>query len=80
MTKFGVLGLLYVGSMPLVVWLANWQVAAKNRNEFVFISIEIIKFVTNMVLGYEMNAQASEYNRVNFKNASFIPEEEEGFR
>jgi hypothetical protein len=80
MTKFGVLGLLYVGSMPLVVWLANWQVAAKHRNEFVFISIEIIKFVTNMVLGYEMNAQASEYNRVNYKNASFIPEEEEGFR
>jgi hypothetical protein len=66
--------------MPLVVWLANWQVAAKHRNEFVFISIEIIKFVTNMVLGYEMNAQASEYNRVNYKNASFIPEEEEGFR
>ena len=59
MSKFGILGLLYVGSMPLVVWLANWQVAAKHRNEFVFISIEIIKFSTNMILGYEMNAQGS---------------------
>lgn len=32
MSKFGVLGVLYVGSMPLVVWLANWQVAARHRN------------------------------------------------
>ena len=33
-----------------------------------------------MILGYEMNAQSSAYNKVNYKNASFIPDEEQGFR
>ena len=39
MTKFGLLGLIYIGSMPVVVLLANWKIEAKNRNEFVFTSI-----------------------------------------
>ena len=32
MTKFGLLGFLYIASMPVVVLLANWQISAKNRN------------------------------------------------
>ena len=74
MTKFGILGFLYIASMPLVVILANWKIPPKNRHEFVFICIELIKFTTNMILGYEMNAQSSAYNKVNYKNASFIPD------
>lgn len=79
MGRFVVLGLLYIGSMPGVVLLANSYVPARNRHEFVFICIEVIKFSANLVLGYQMNVEASEYNRVNYKNASFIPEEEAGF-
>lgn len=79
MGKFVFLGLLYIGSMPGVVLLANEYVPARDRHEFVFICIEIIKFSTNLVLGYEMNFKESEYSRVNYKNASFIPEEEKGF-
>ncbi len=37
--KFSVLGFFYIASMPLVVILANYQVAARNRHEFVFICI-----------------------------------------
>ena len=32
MTKFGILGFLYIASMPLIVLLANWKIQAKNRN------------------------------------------------
>jgi uncharacterized membrane protein YedE/YeeE len=32
MWKFGVLGLIYIVSMPVVVLIANWTVEAKNRN------------------------------------------------
>lgn len=78
--KFGVLGCLYIASMPLVVLAANYSIHPQNRNEFVFICIEIIKFTTNMILTYEMNYNDSEYNRVNYSNASFLPEEEVGFR
>ena len=80
MRKFSLLGFLYIASLPLVVLLANWQIQPKNRNEFVFISIELIKFTTNMILGYEMNAKNSEYNKVNYKNASFLPEDVSGFK
>ena len=78
--KFVVLGAFYIASMPLIVILANSYVSAQNRNEFVFICIEMIKFTTNMILTYEMNIKTSEYNRVNYSNASFLPEEEQGFR
>ena len=33
-----------------------------------------------MILTYEMNYNNSEYNHVNYSNASFLPEEEVGFR
>jgi hypothetical protein len=59
MVKLLILGVFYIGAMPVVVWLANSQVAARNRHEFVFICIEIIKFTTNVILSYEMNAQQS---------------------
>lgn len=78
--KLMVLGLLYIGSMPLVVLVANAWVAARERHEFVFVCIEIIKFSTNMIIWYEMNVKHSEYNRVNYKNASFLPEDDRGFR
>ena len=32
MTKFGILGFLYIASMPLVVLLANWKIEPKNRH------------------------------------------------
>ena len=50
--KFAVLGLLYIASMPLIVLFANATINPQNRNEFVFICIEIIKFGTNMILTY----------------------------
>lgn len=39
LTKFGILGLLYIASMPVIVLIANYNIYAKNRNEFVFICI-----------------------------------------
>ena len=37
--KFGILGWLYIISMPLVVLIANFNIHPQNRNEFVFICI-----------------------------------------
>lgn len=79
MWKLMIFGALYIGSMPLVVLIANQKVPARDRHEFVFICIEVIKFTSNMFLWYEMNVQKSEYNRVNYKNASFLPEDDKAF-
>lgn len=80
MWKFALLGFFYVASTPLIVVTANLLLSARNRHEFVFIAVEATKFITNLLLAYEFNAKASEYNRVNYRNASFLPEEEKGFK
>lgn len=80
MWKFAILGFVYVASTPLIVLAANFLLNARSRHEFVFIAVEATKFITNLLLAYEFNAKASEYNRVNYRNASFLPEEEKGFK
>lgn len=80
MGKLAVLGLIYIASTPIIVVAANYFIAAKNRHEFVFIAVEITKFITNLLFTYELNSKYSEYNRVNIKNASFIPEGAQGFK
>ena len=74
------LGGLYILSLPVIVLAANAYLLPKNRNEFVFITVEVVKFTTNLVLNYEYSSKDSEYNRVNYKNASFIPDDEKGLR
>lgn len=73
LVKFAILGFLYVASMPIIVILANYLIEPRNRHEFVFITVEVFKFATNLILAYEINSKTSAYNKVNFKNASFIP-------
>jgi succinate dehydrogenase hydrophobic anchor subunit len=55
MVKFFILGFIYIASMPAIVGLANYVLPAKDRHEFVFIAVEVIKFTTNLTLAYEMN-------------------------
>jgi hypothetical protein len=80
MVKLSILGFIYIASTPIIVLAANYLISAKNRHEFVFIAVEVTKFITNLTFGYWLNSKNSEYNRVNFKNASFLPEEEQGFK
>jgi hypothetical protein len=77
--KFAVVGLGYIGSMPLLVGLANYLVDAKDRHEFVFIAVETVKFATNLILAYQFSAKKSAYSKVNAKDSSFIPEKHSGF-
>jgi hypothetical protein len=56
MLRFSILGLVYIASMPTIVGLANYLIPAKDRHEFVFITVEVIKFATNLTLAYEMNS------------------------
>ena len=76
MVKFALLGFIYIASTPAIIFGANHLVLAKNRHEFVFIAVETTKFIVNVFLFYQINYRTSEYNRVNYKNASFMPEEE----
>jgi drug/metabolite transporter (DMT)-like permease len=78
--KLSILGFIYIASTPIIVNLANYFIPARNRHEFVFIAVEITKFFSNLLFYYELNSKNSEYNRVNYKNASFLPEGETGFR
>jgi glucan phosphoethanolaminetransferase (alkaline phosphatase superfamily) len=78
--KLSLLGFIYIASTPIIVIAANYFIPARNRHEFVFIAVELTKFITNLTFAYELNSKNSEYNRVNLKNASFLPEEERGFK
>lgn len=80
MLKLTILGFIYIASTPIIVVSANHLLPPRNRHEFVFIAVELVKFITNLTFSYEINSKNSEYNRVNFKNASFLPEEETGFK
>ena len=59
MIKLMILGGLYISSMPVVVIGANLLIHAKNSHEFVFIVIESIKFLTNLILAFEFNYKES---------------------
>jgi hypothetical protein len=37
--KFAILGFIYIASTPIIIYIANSSIPAKNRNEFVFIAI-----------------------------------------
>ena len=65
LSSFTVLGSLYILSLPVIVLAANAYLEPKNRHEFVFIAVEVVKFGTNLLVNYEYNAKDSEYNRVN---------------
>lgn len=71
--RFGFFGFLYLCSMPLVVYIANSIVPAPKRSEFVFISVEALKTVCNICLMYMVSSSRSEYNKLCYKNASFLP-------
>ena len=79
MVKLLIIGFIYIASTPIIVLAANRFIPAKNRHEFVFIAVEVTKFVTNLTFGYWLTSKSSEYNRVNYKNASFLPEDQ-GFK
>lgn len=80
MLQLAFLGFIYIASTPVIVNLANYFITPRNRHEFVFIAVEMTKFFSNLLFYYELSSKNSEYNRVNYKNASFLPEEESGFR
>jgi len=39
MVRFSILGFIYIASMPTIVGLANYMIPAKDRHEFVFITV-----------------------------------------
>ena len=80
MVKHLIWGILYIGGTPIIVLTANYLIPARNRHEFVFIAIEMVKFVTNALAMYGASKKESEYNRVNYSNRSFIPEEDPRFK
>lgn len=71
--KFGILGFAFIFAMPTLVYVANSYLAAKDRNEFVFISVEAIKSICNILLIRMLASSQSEYNKLSYRNASFLP-------
>jgi hypothetical protein len=57
------------------VLLANRVISAKDRNEFVFVGVELTKTVCNVWLMFMVSSSKSEYTRLSYKNASFMPRE-----
>ena len=72
--SFSVLGGLYICSMPLVVVFANYYIQPASRNEFVFIVVESLKSLCNILLTYMVSSSKSEYSKLCYRNASFLPE------
>ena len=59
MLKFSLLGFIYIGSTPFIISFANYFVLPKNRHEFVFIAVEITKFIVNVTLTYQITSKRS---------------------
>ena len=59
--SFGCFGALYIAALPLIVWIGNSYVSAKDRHEFVFVALETLKCITNIGLILMLNLERSEY-------------------
>ena len=57
--KFAVFGFLYIASLPIIWLWADMNVAERNQNEFVFVSVECMKTVCNIVLTYNISYRRS---------------------
>jgi hypothetical protein len=73
--RFGVLGFSYICAIPMIVLVANRVVPVKDRSEFVFVGVEVTKTVCNVWLMYMVSSSRSEYNKLSYKNVSFMPRE-----
>jgi ribose/xylose/arabinose/galactoside ABC-type transport system permease subunit len=76
---FGVLGGLYISTVPLIIFIGNNYVEAKNRHEFVFVAVESIKCFSNIGLSIMLNREKSEYNEISYDKKSFMPEDSRYF-
>lgn len=77
--QFGILSLLNIFSLPLVIIIAELYVQERSQKEFVFITVEVLKVLTTILLTYMITSKKSSYAKICYKNMSFLPQNEKFF-
>lgn len=72
--QFGILGLIYVLSLPLLIILTEHFISERNQKEFLFISVESLKTISTMLLTYMVTSKKSSYAKVCYRSLSFLPQ------
>jgi hypothetical protein len=72
--QFGILGLLYVVSLPLLIILTEIFVKERSQKEFLFISVETLKAVSTILLTYMITSKKSSYAKICYRSLSFLPQ------
>ena len=71
-----VCGSVYILSLPLMLILTTFHLSKIDQQELVFVGGELLELMTNLLLTYLVTSKGSLYQKVAWKNKSFIGSKE----